>query len=118
MNPDTNVITRQYDFGGKRSIKSQYFVVRLEVSSHKSNGKVKNLDFYTLCIIRESEKYTCKEISFQHNKEQEVSIPSLAGWSYDFDIKSLNKDGVDEHGLMLGIPHTKFENMIDSKNKS
>jgi len=117
MKSDTNVITKQYDFGGKRSIKSQYFVVRLEVSSHKSNGKVKNLDVYKLCIIRESEKYTCKEISIQHNKEQEVSIPSLAGWSYDFDIKSLNKDGVDEHGLMLGIPHDKFENMVDSKNK-
>ncbi len=117
MNPDTNIITKQYDFGGKRSIKSQYFIVRLEVFSHKSNGKVKNLDIYKLRIIRESDKYTCKEISFQHNQENEVSVPSLAGWSYNFDIKSLNKDGVDENGLMLGIPHTKFENMVDSKNK-
>jgi len=117
MSPDTNLLSKKFDFSNRRTDKPQYFDVRLEVFSHKSNGKVKNLDVYKLLIIRESDKYTCKEISVQHNKENEELVPSLVGWSYDFNIKSLNKDGVDENGLMLGIPHTKFENMVDSNNK-
>jgi len=116
MNQDSNIFSKKYDFGGKRSNKSQYFIVSLEVFSHSSNGKCKNLDVYKLCITREPDTYICKKILFQHNKEHEVSVPSLAGWSYNFDIKSLNKDGVDEQGLMLGIPHTKFEKMVDSEN--
>ena len=53
----------------------------------------------------------------QIKDSSKVSIPSLEGWSYDFSLKKFNKDGLDEHGLMFGIPHSKFENLIDSNGK-
>jgi len=110
----TDIFSKKHDFNGKCSDMLQYFIVEFEVFSHGSNGKRKNIDVYKLYITREADKYICKRLLFQHNDKHEVSIPSLAGWSYSFDAKSLNKEGIDEQGLMLGISHTKFENLVDS----
>lgn len=113
----TGIFSKKYNFSGKRSEKPQYFIVEFEVFSHASNGKRKNIDIYKLYITREADKYICKKLSFKHNDNHEVSVPSLAGWSYYFDAKSLDKEGVDDKGQMLGIPHSKFENLKDSADK-
>jgi hypothetical protein len=94
MNPGEDIFSKKYDFGGRRSEKLQYFIVEFEVLSHASSGKRKNIDLYKLYITREANKYTCKKMDFQHNDNPEVSVPSLAGWSYNLDAKLLNKDGV------------------------
>ena len=112
--PGNDIFSKKYDFSAKRSEKNQYFIVEFEVFGHASNGKRKNIDKYKLFISREGDRYTCKKILFNRNDKPVVSVPSLAGWSYIFDVKSLNKDGVDNQGQMLGIPHTKFEKLTDS----
>jgi len=112
--PGTDIFSKKYDFGAKRSEKTQYFIVEFEVFGHASNGKRKNIDMYKLYISREGDRYTCKKVLFNRNDKPVVSVPSLAGWSYIFDVKSLDKEGVDDQGQMLGIPHTKFEKLTDS----
>jgi hypothetical protein len=42
---------------------------------------------------------------------QEVEIPALAGWSYVFRDES---ERIDGEGQVLGIPHDKFEGLVDS----
>ena len=112
--PKTDIFFKTYDFSNKRAENTQYFILEFEVFGHASNGKRKNIDVYRLYITREADRYTCKKILFNRNDKPVESVPSLAGWSYIFDVRSLNKDGVDDQGQMLGIPHSKFENLSDS----
>ena len=44
----------------------------------------------------------------------EVSIPSLADWSYEFSKQLLDEEGLDSNGHMMGIPHHKFDKLTDS----
>ena len=111
---NTDIFSKKYDFSNKRSEKIQWFIVEFEVFGHASNGRRKNIDVYKLYITREADRYTCKKILFNRNDKPVVSVPSLAGWSYIFDVKLLNEEGLDDQGLMLGIPHSKFENLKDS----
>ena len=112
--PSNDIFSKKYDFSAKRSEKNQYFIVEFEVFGHASNGKPKNIDKYKLFISREGDRYTCKKVLFNRNDKPVLSVPSLTGWSYIFDVKSLDKEGVDDQGQMLGIPHTKFEKLTDS----
>jgi len=111
------LLTNEYNFSSKRSEETQKFLVTTEVVTHRSNGKLRYVDRFKLYITREVNKYTCTGIFFQHNDKPEVSVPSLKDWSYNFDVDLLNNEGIDDQGVMLGIPHTKFENLRDSRGK-
>jgi hypothetical protein len=118
-----SMFTQKIDLNGERSDQTQFYISQHEVISFASNGKQKRVDTYTLHIICEPgkrsagevDKYTCKKFSVKMDSEPETTIPSLANWSYDFNPKSLTSEGLDTEGLMLGIPHDIFENLIDNK---
>jgi len=112
-----NLLTKEYDFSGKRSEEPQNFNITTEVITHRSNGKIRYVDIFKLHLTRQVNNYTCKKMLFQHNDKPEVSVPSLENWTYNFDVDSLNNEGIDNQGLMLGIPHTKFEKLRDSRGK-
>jgi hypothetical protein len=113
----SDIFLKSYDFSNKRTEGTQYFIVTFEVFGHRSNGKPRNIDNYKLYIKREGDQYTCKKILFNRNDKPVESVPSLAGWSYNFDANSLNEEELDDQGQMLGIPHSKFENLKDSAGK-
>ena len=84
-------ILREYDLEGKRSKKPQYYITQFEVAYHTSNGKQKWVDKFELYLIVEPasssddmDKFTCKKFFTQTKGQTKVSIPSLAGWSYNF----------------------------------
>ena len=115
---------KEYNLEGKRSKNPQYYITQFEVAYHSSNGKQKWVDKFELYLTLEPssstgvmDKFTCKYFFAQIKGKPRVSIPSLAGWSYNFSLKSLNSEGLDEQGYMFGLPHMKFENLIDSKDQ-
>jgi len=117
-----DMLKQEYDLGRKRSEKPQFYITRHEVAYHASNGKQKSVDKFELYLTLEPGKhsasemgtYTCTKFYIQLKGGTIVSIPSLAGWSYGFSTQSLDSEGLDAQGLMLGIPHKKFENLTDS----
>jgi len=56
-----------------------------------------------------SGKYICINFSLQKGEEEEVNIPGLENWNYDFIF------GVDSRGYVFGIDHNEFLNLFDSK---
>ncbi|MFC1487809.1 hypothetical protein ACFLRN_09010 [Thermoproteota archaeon] len=107
-----------------RSNKPQFYITQFEVAYHSSNGKQKWVDKFELYLTlnpsnnsNDADKFTCTKFSAQLKGGTKVTIPSLEDWSYNFSLKTLNKEGIDRQGLMFGIPHTKFENLIDSNGK-
>jgi len=120
---EMNILSQIFNLSGERSNHPQYYVSKHEVVNHASNGRQKRVDIYTLHMTcrpgnhssEKADNYTCEKFTIQTNGGSVVEIPSLAGWSYDFNTKDLTSEGLDNEGLMLGIPHSKFENMTDDK---
>jgi hypothetical protein len=56
------------------------------------------------------DEYTCLEFGMVKKDGKTVTIPALAGWSYVFQSGA----GEDAQGQVFGIPHAKFEGLVDS----
>jgi len=118
---EISMLGQKINLNGERSDQPQFYIAQHEVVSYANNGRQKRVDTYTLYMMcepgnrsaGEADNYTCKKFSVKMDGDPEASIPSLAGWSYDFSTKALTSEGLDTEGLMLGIPHDKFENMTD-----
>lgn len=119
------ILEQEFNLEGNRSKKPQFYITQFEVAYHSSNGKQKWVDKFELYLtldpsnssVGDGDKFTCTKFSVQLKGGTKVSIPSLAGWSYNFSLKSLDSEGLDEQGFMLGIPHMKFEDLIDSRGQ-
>lgn len=61
------------------------------------------------------DEYTCLKFTVQINKGAELSIPSLTNWKYFF---LLRPDARNDEGEVLGIPHSKFDNITDEKGNA
>ena len=118
-----DILKKEYNLFGTRSKESQFYLVGHEVVTHTSNGKPKTIDTYKMRLKCEpgdraageiADKYTCLNFSVKRKDTPEVSIPSLAGWSYEFSKQLLDEEGLDSNGQMMGIPHHKFDKLIDS----
>jgi hypothetical protein len=57
------------------------------------------------------DEYTCTEFQLRIGEGPAVTIPALTGWSYTFNLGI----GTDEKGQVFGIPHSKFEDIADSR---
>lgn len=123
--PGQEALLQEYDLGGERSEEPQYYIAQHGVVAHASDGKPKRVDNYKLHLMvepgnraaGEADKHTCVRFSVQMNGGPEVTIPSLAGWAYDFSMEMFTDEGVDAQGLMWGIPHGRFEGLDDSASK-
>ena len=118
------MLEQEYNLTTGRSNKPQFYITQFEVAYHSSNGKQKWVDKFELYLTlnpsnnsNDADKFTCTKFSTQLKGGTKVTIPSLEDWSYNFSLKSLNKEGINGQGLMFGIPHTKFEDLIDSNGK-
>ncbi len=122
ISPKKDLLVQEYDLGRERSEQSHFYIAQHEVVNRASNGKLKSIETYKMHLMcepgnrsaGETDKYVCTKFAMQINGGPEVSIPLLAGWSYDFSIQTLTKKGLDAQGVMLGISHEKFENLTDS----
>lgn len=108
-----------FDLAGDRTPQVQYFLMETQFVSIGFDGKRTGIVRYTAklkCVPapisgKGGDEYTCREFQLRIGEGEAVMIPSLAGWSYVFSMGT----GIDEKGQVFGIPHSKFENIADSR---
>jgi hypothetical protein len=114
-------LTAAYHLGGDHSRTPQSFIMRSQLIQLGPDGKRIDSTLYTLYInctpgvsVNDGDEYTCTRFTIRINASPEVSIPSLANWKYLYKTTADNKD---EKGQVLGIDHSKFENIVDSNGQ-
>jgi hypothetical protein len=112
-----------FDLAGRRSPQIQYFQQEAVFVHIGFDGKRTGAETYTLklkCVPaavsgKGGDEYTCASFQVRIGEGKPVSIPSLSGWTYVF---SLSPQGIDEKGQVFGIPHGKFENIVDGRGNA
>lgn len=116
-----NTLAKPYDLAGERATETQYYVVESEMATHSSKGVLKNTDVYRERLIvepgnrsaGEADRFTCQKFTLKRGDDPEVTIPSLAGFSYDVNKDLLDANGIDEHGELYSVPEDTFEDLED-----
>jgi len=116
-----DALPREYDLVGKRLEETHYYTVQTEVATHSSKGALKSTDIHRERLMvepgnlsaGESDRFTCAKFTVQRGDDPEVTIPSLEGFSYTVNKRLLDKNGIDEHGQLYGVPEAKFEGLVD-----
>jgi hypothetical protein len=111
-----------YDLGAARKPEVLYFRMETVVLHIGFDGKRTGSETYYLTLTcvpaalsgKADDEYTVGDFRYKVNDGAPVAIPALAGWTYLF---SLTATGRDEKGQVLGIPHAKFENLVDGSGK-
>jgi hypothetical protein len=111
-----------YDLGAARKPEAQYFRMETVVVHIGFDGKRTGSETYYLtlkCVPaalsgKAGDVYTCRDFRYSINEGEPRAIPALAGWTYVFD---LSPTGRDEKGQVLGVPHAKFEDLVDGSGK-
>jgi len=119
--PGQELLSQEYDLGVGKSKETHYYQVQTEVVIRSSGGVLKSTDHFRQLLKVEpsggadgkADKFTCANFYWQRDKNPEVSIPSLKGFSYELNKDLLDKNGVDEQGNLYGVPEEKFEGLID-----
>jgi len=109
-----------FDLAGPRTAEVQHFIQETQVIHLGFDGKRTGMETYTVklrCVpaplsAKDGDEYTCREFKIRVNDGDAVTIPALAGWSY---LYKATPTGMDEKGQVFGIPHDKFENLVDSR---
>jgi len=120
--PELRAVVQEYSLGGECSEEPHFYHVQSKIVAHAEDGTRKGVDTYKLRLMcepgdrsaGEADKYTCAMFALQRDGGPEITIPTLKGWSYDFNRKSLNEVDLDEQGQLFGIPHAKFEGLTDN----
>ncbi len=101
---------QEYDFAAPRTPGMQYWVVTTTMTPYSLEGTREPKVIFGLKLkggIEDGkEAYSCVETTLKVGDAAEVTIPSLAGWSYVF--------GEDDGSRTLGIPHEPFTALVDS----
>jgi hypothetical protein len=115
-------LTQQYNLVPQHSKDTQYFEMESRLQNHALDGTRLGLDIYHLylrCVPSpdpaKGDEYTCLKFTVQINNAPEVSVPSLKNWKYLF---LLRPDAKNDEGEVLGIPHSKFDNITDEKGNT
>ena len=115
------VLEQEFDLVGDRSMDTHYYLVQTEVVTRSSSGKLKSTDNYRQLLMvepggganGEADKFTCARFFVQSDGNPEVTIPALAGYSYEVDRRRLDKHDLDDRGQLYGIPEATFEGLTD-----
>jgi hypothetical protein len=117
-----NILNQEFNLVPQHSIDTQYFEMESKLQNHALDGTPQGWDIYHLylrCVPStdpsKGDEYTCLKFTVQINNLPEVSIPSLMHWQYSF---KLTPDAKDDKGQVLGIDHSKFENLMDEKGNT
>jgi len=113
-----SLLNKEFDFTGKRSQQTQYYIMRSELVNFSLTGKRLGREIYTLHLkvayVKMTDtlkiETTCLKFTVQYNDSIEITIPSLQNWSYSF------KPGLDRKNQVFGIDHAKFENLLDNNS--
>lgn len=109
-----------FDLAGPRKAEVQEFVQETRLVHMNMRGQRMGTETLTLrlrCVPsalrgKPGDEYTCLEFSLRANDKESVTVPALAGWTYVFLTTPM---GTDEKGQVFGIPHDKFESLVDSR---
>ncbi len=109
-----------FDLAGPRAAGVRDYIQETRLVHMNMKGQRTGTETLTLklrCVPAElrgkpGDEYTCLEFSLRVNDGEAVTIPVLAGWSYVY-LKTATD--MDEKGQVFGIPHSKFEGLVDSK---
>jgi hypothetical protein len=109
-----------FDLAGERTPEILYFRQETEFVHIGFDGKRTGSETYVVtlrCVPaalsgKSGDEYTSGEFQIRLGDAPATSIPALAGWSYVF---AETPTGMDEKGQVFGIPHAKFEELVDSR---
>lgn len=112
------LLSKQFDLNKERSLEPQHYEMVVEIIARASNGSRANVETYSMSLMctpgdmssGKSDAWTCSNFTVKLGENPAVTIPSLEGWSYDFD----RGVGIDEHGQVMGISHSAFEDLVDN----
>ncbi|MBN1391248.1 MAG: hypothetical protein JW947_00420 [Sedimentisphaerales bacterium] len=118
-----SVLGRTFELAGRRSQETRQFEMESRLIHYALDGTRVSTDVYKLrlkCVPaklsgKAGDEYTCLDFTLKIGDAPEVSIPSLKGWSYVFNMTPTNLDGA---GQVLGIDHAKFVNLKDAKGNA
>jgi len=114
---------REYNLVGERSLETHYYLVETDLVIRKPNGSRMSASNYKLHLMVEpgdrlagkADRFTCMRYSVQIDGGQEVTIPALAGWSYEYNEHILDGAMLDQRGQLYGIPESQFKDLVDEK---
>lgn len=109
-----------FDLAGELKPEVRYYIQESAVVRMGVDGKRISSETFTLklkCVPavlsgKGGDEYTCAEMRIRSADGTTAAIPALAGWTYVF--KSM-ASGLDDQGQVFGIPHAKFEGLVDSR---
>lgn len=115
------LLSKQFDLSKERSQEPQHYEMVVEIIARTSNGSIANVETYSMSLkctpgdlsAGKPDTWTCSEFTIKLGNNPAITIPSLEGWSYDFN----RGVGIDEHGQVMGISHSTFENLVDNHGK-
>ena len=118
---EESILTQEYDLGKERSLGPQYYQMNVEIITRASDGSRAKVETYIMRLSGKpgnlsagiADRWTCAWFALKLGDSSEVTIPAMKGWTYDFN----REIGIDEHGQVMGISHTKFESLMDNKGK-
>ena len=92
-------LTQEYDLVGERSLETQYYLMERDIRVIAEDGTPKGGEKYRLRLmiepgdrsLGEADRYTCRGLTMQKGDGPEVTIPTLEGWSFDFERGSLDE---------------------------
>ena len=117
-----SILEQTYDLSADRSDEVQYFVMTSKLMSYALDGTRLGADTMRLrlkCVPatvdgRKVDQYTCTDFTIEFADGSKVSVAAVRNWTYVF------KDtvtGMNEKGEVLGIDHSRFENLTDTDGK-
>lgn len=121
QSPRLDNLNKEFNLAGAHSQQPQYFIMESKLITYALDGKRLSTDIYRLhlkCVPanlakKEGDEYTCARFAVQQGDAVTSEIPAMANWTYVF--KGTNQD---ENGQVLGIDHSKFENLADASGKA
>ena len=117
-----SILRQSFNLAGERLPEVQYFIMESKFVNYALDGRRIGYDIcklYLKCAPakladKTGDEYTCSKFTLQTGDSPAMNIPALKGWTYVFKTDS---DGFDEKGQVLGIEHSKFENLVDTNGK-
>jgi hypothetical protein len=120
VSPSLPDLEGSFDLAGERTPQVLYFRQQTEFVHIGFDGKRTGSETYVVtlrCVPaalsgKSADEYTCGKFQVRVGDAPAITIPALAGWSYAFGTVPA---GIDDKGQVFGVPHDKFEKVIDSR---
>ncbi|MBN2092808.1 hypothetical protein JW964_24520 [candidate division KSB1 bacterium] len=117
------IFQQAYTLAGERTQQVQYYISETHLIQYKLDGTRTGTSIFKLFLKwtpaklagEKDDVFTCFKFIIKSDTLPETTIPVLNNWTYIYQSDST---GYDEKGQMFGIPHDKFENLMDSQGKS